>query len=76
LGITGHLSAFAAVEEFALKIFHKHARDQMALKLPHAPRALLQIFITNTFNHRLLGFVVCNFTLRTLLIRKVLNVLV
>jgi hypothetical protein len=39
------------------KIFHKHARIQVVSMPPRAPRALFQIFITNTFNHRLWGFV-------------------
>jgi hypothetical protein len=36
----------------------------MVLKLFYAPRALLQIFITNTFNRRLLGFVIFRLTQR------------
>ena len=35
------------------KIFHKHARNQVVLRLPNVPRTLFQIFITNTFNRRL-----------------------
>jgi hypothetical protein len=50
--ITLNLVTLRRLKSLRCKIFHKHARHQMALKLFHAPRALLQIFITNAFNHR------------------------
>jgi hypothetical protein len=57
LGITGYLSTFAAVEEFALQNFPQTRAKLDSFKATLVPRALLQIFITNTFNQRLLGFV-------------------
>jgi hypothetical protein len=37
------------------KILRKHARMLMVIRLPFAPRAFLQIFITTTLHHRLAG---------------------
>jgi hypothetical protein len=54
--ISRSLGRVAVVEKFAFaKIFHKHERNQMSLKLLYVPRALIQIRVTNTLNHRLLG---------------------
>jgi hypothetical protein len=49
------LAAFctlAAVEEFVLQNLPQTRASTMPVYRPYAPRALLQIFITNTFNHR------------------------
>jgi hypothetical protein len=60
-GMTGYLGHVAAVEEFAFaKISHKRAQSCEVFAPLVVQRALLQIFITNTFNHRLLGFVITN----------------
>jgi hypothetical protein len=51
----GHV---AAVEEFALQKSTKTRANAGKAGLMYAPRAFLRFFITNTFNHRLLAWLV------------------
>jgi hypothetical protein len=56
--MTCQLGHVAAVEEFALQKSTKTRENAGNAGLAFAPRAFLRFFITNTFNHRLLAWLV------------------
>jgi hypothetical protein len=53
--LLGHV---AAVEEFALQKSPETRANDGNARPAYAPRAFLRFFITNTFNHRLLAWLV------------------
>jgi hypothetical protein len=57
-GLPTWLGHVAAVEEFALQKSTKTRANAGNATLAFAPRAFLRFFITNTFNHRLLAWLV------------------
>jgi hypothetical protein len=56
-GEASGLVTLRRLKKFRCKILRKHARNPVLVRLFYAPRALLQIFIKTTFNHRLRGLV-------------------
>jgi hypothetical protein len=62
--IIWHLGRVAAVEEFALQKSPETRANVGNVGRPYAPRAFLRFFITNTFNHRLLTWLVRRFVQR------------
>jgi hypothetical protein len=57
--MTFQLGHVAAVEEFALQKSTKTRANAGNARPAYASRAFLRFFITNTFNHRLLAWLVC-----------------